>query len=233
MYRRSVKYYDDLYHFKDYATGVERLVATINSHNPSARSFLDVACGTGKHLELLRPRFDVEGLDIEPEFLKQARRRLPGIALHQGDMRQFDLGRTFDVVACLFSSITYLKTPENLRQGVLTLARHVAPGGLLLIDPLYPPESYWEGRVTMNTLDRPDLKIAWMYVSEREDRVAKHHQHFLVGTPDGIEVFDEIHELGLFTDSDYRDAFAAAGLDTSYDDIGPMNRGLYIAKRPA
>jgi SAM-dependent methyltransferase len=230
MYRKSIKYYDALYHFKDYASGVERLVAIIQKHNPSAQSFLDVACGTGKHLELLRSRYYVEGVDIEAGLLEQAHRRLPGILLHQADMRHFALKRTFDVVACLFSSITYLKTLDNLRQGVLTLARHVAPGGLLLIDPLYPPESYWEGRVTMNTVDWPNLKIVWMYVSEREDRIARHHQHFMVGTPDGIEIFDEVHELGLFTDSDYREAFSAAGLQATYDEIGPMGRGLYIAK---
>ena len=233
MYRRFIEYYDDVHHFKDYPREVERLVATIESWCPSARSFLDVACGTGKHLELLRARYHVEGVDIEPGFLEQARRRLPDVPLHQADMRHLDLGRTFDVVAVLFGSITFLKTVDNLRPGILTLARHVGPGGLLLIDPLYPPESYWEDRVTMNTLDRPDLKITWMYVSKREGRIAKFHNHFMVGTPGGIEVFDELHEVGLFADSDYREAFAAAGLETSFDDVGPMGRGLYIARRPA
>ena len=54
------------------------------------------ACGTGRHLEYLRDRYDVEGLDISLELLTIARQRLPGIRLHHGDMTAFDLGKTFD-----------------------------------------------------------------------------------------------------------------------------------------
>lgn len=231
MYKKFVQYYDALYHFKDYDAETERLVTIIQTHHGLAASLLDVACGTGKHLERLRSSFDVEGLDINPEFLALARHRLPRTPLHQKDMMKFDLGKTFDVVTCLFSSVTCVQTVENLNRTVQTFARHLAPGGLLLIEPLYPPESFWEGHISMNTADQPDLKIVWMYVNERIDRIARFRNHFMVGTPKGIETFVEVHNVGLFTDTDYCNAFAAAGLDVTFDKKGLGKRGLYIAKR--
>jgi ubiquinone/menaquinone biosynthesis C-methylase UbiE len=183
------------------------------------------------YLEQLVGDYALEGLDINEELLTRARDRLPGIPLHLGNMMDFDLGRSFDVVTCLFSSIVYVQTAANMKRTVANLARHVTPGGLLLIEPMFPPENYWLGRVTLNTYDGPDLKIVWMYVSERAGDLARLNYHFMVGTPQGIETFEEVHDLGLFTDAEYRDAFADAGLEVAYHPVGTMNRGMYIGRR--
>ena len=54
--------------------------------------------------------------------------------------------------------------------------------------------------------------------------------------PEGGDVshFVEEHELGLFSDEQYRAAIAAAGLELdSFDPQGLIGRGLYIALRAA
>src|SRR6266496_422653 len=106
MYDKFTRYYDAAHHFKSYETECARLVSFIRNHLGNAMSLLDVACGTGKHLECLRHSFTVEGADINPNFLTLARQRLPGIPLHEADMMTLNLGKTFDVVTCLFASIT-------------------------------------------------------------------------------------------------------------------------------
>ena len=94
MFRKSQRFYDAVYAWKDYRLEVDRLDRTIRERNPSATTLLDVACGTGKHLELLRHRYRVEGLDLDSEMLAIARRRLgPDVPLHARDMLGFDLGR--------------------------------------------------------------------------------------------------------------------------------------------
>ena len=85
----------------------------IREHKPGAATLLDVACGTGAHLVHFAREFRVEGIDISDDQLAVARTRLPGVELHQGDMTTFDLGRTFDAVTCMFSSIGYVGTLEG------------------------------------------------------------------------------------------------------------------------
>jgi ubiquinone/menaquinone biosynthesis C-methylase UbiE len=230
VFTKSARFYDALYHFKDYGAAASKLHASIQQRKPDAKTLLDVACGTGKHLEQLQQYYRVEGIDINTEMLDVARQRCPDVPLHLGDMVDFKLEREFDVVACLFSSIGYVKTVENLKRAVASMARHLRPGGLLFMEPWFSPETYWIGRVTANFVDEPELKIAWMYTSDIEGRLSIFNINYLVGTTQGIEHFTELHEMGLFSHEEYTQAFEKAGLSVTHDPRGLFNRGMYIGR---
>src|SRR5687768_7712999 len=169
MFEKSARFYDAIYAGKDYARAAGHLQALIRARRPRAVTLLDVGCGTGRHLEHLREQYrSVEGLDLNPDLLAVAKERLPGVDLHCADMASFDLGKKFDVVVCLFSAIAYVETEERMRQSIAAMSRHLARGGLLIVEPWFSPEKYWTGTITANFVDQPDLKIAWMYTSERE-----------------------------------------------------------------
>jgi SAM-dependent methyltransferase len=231
MYTRSAQLYDALYHFKNYYAECEELHSLILQHNPKAKSLIDVACGTGKHLECLRRYYRVEGLDLSRELLDIAHERCPEVELHQDNMLTFSLGHRFDVVTCLFSAIAYVKTKVNLERAVANMARHLRPGGLLFVEPWFSPTNYWIGRITANFVDEPELKVAWMYISEVEDLVSVLDIDYLVGTPQRITRFSERHELGLFTHEEYSEAFHRAGLEVQYDPQGLWGRGMYLGIR--
>jgi hypothetical protein len=50
--------------------------------------------------------------------------------------------------------------------------------------------------------------------------------------PNRIENFSELHELGLFTDEQYRKTFSDEGFTVEYDPVGLFNRGLYLGSAP-
>jgi len=140
----------------------------------------------------------------------------------------FNLDRSFDVVTCLFCSIGYLKTIDHLEQAISSMARHLKPGGMVFVEPWLSPENYWANRVTANLVDQPDLKIAWMYVSELKERLSVFDIHYLVGTPQGVDHFTEHEEMGLFTHEEYLEAFRKCGLDIRHDPTGLFGYGMYI-----
>jgi ubiquinone/menaquinone biosynthesis C-methylase UbiE len=197
-------------------------------------SLLDVACGTGLHLEHFASWFaHVEGLDLNEEMLAVARTRLPDVSLHQGDMIDFDLGRQFDVITCLFSAIGHMKREVDLREAIKTMARHLKPGGLLVIEPWMEPDALRPGTVHGYLVDVADMKIAHVNVSTLRDGVSVYELHFLVGRPTGITSFVEIHELGLFTREQYRKALESADLVVDFDEEGLSGKGLYSCMKPA
>lgn len=233
MFSKTAQYYDIIYSQKDYPDEVTKLLDFIVEHRPSTGGrLLDVACGTGHHLQYLKEHFDVEGLDLDPELLDIARRRNPGVTFYHGDMIDFDLGHSFEVITCLFSSIGYVKTQEKLNKAIHTMAQHLDPGGILLIEPWFTPDAWSPGTLHAQVIDEPELKIVRMNLSLSEGRISYFDFHYLIGTLDGIEHFTERHELGLFEKGEMQAAFTKAGLSVSYDEDGLTGRGLYIGKKP-
>jgi len=231
MFSQTARYYDKIYSFKDYRTEAECLAAVIHQNLQSGGNrLLDVACGTGCHIEHLKSDFEVEGLDISEGLLELARRRNPGVVFHQADMIHFELGRHFDVVTCLFSSIGYVRTIENLRQAIKCMTQHIVPGGLVIVEPWFTPETWHPGTAHAVFIDEPELKIARVNTSFVEGRLSYLDLHYLIGTPEGTEHFVERHELGLFEREEMATAFEAAGLEVSYNEAGLTGRGLYIGQ---
>jgi SAM-dependent methyltransferase len=233
-YQRSAELYDRIYADKSFTSESETIRALVDRLRPGARSLLDIGCGTGGHLAVVREWIAVEGLDASDAMLAVARRKLPDVALHHGDMRSFDLARRFDVVTSLFSAIGYVRSVDELEAAVATMARHLQPGGLLAIEPWFTPEQWRPGEKVHGGLlaDAEDFKLARFVVTHTRDRFAVTPMHHLVATLEGVEHFVETHELFLATREELEHAFTAAGLVNVHYVADVLVRGLWVGIRP-
>ena len=133
-YEQSASVYDAIYEqTKDYAQEAELLHRLIEQLKlTSGNRLLDIACGTGLHDQYLQEWYEVEGLDLSEAQLAIARHRLPDMMFYQDNMISFDLGVRYDIITCLFSAIGHLKY-EELQSGIANMARHLLPGGVILV----------------------------------------------------------------------------------------------------
>ena len=237
MFSATADLYDLIYaSFKDYAAEADALAALVRrAHpHPAARTVLDVACGTGEHARLLTEAhgFAVDGLDLDPAFVRIARSKLPngGGTVYEGDMTSFALPRRYDAVLCLFSSIGYVRTLENVARTLERFRAHLADGGVVIVEPWFPPDRLEPGRVSVNTAEASGLTVCRMAHVEVDGRLSRLHFEYLIGRPAGIERASEVHELGLFTTDELLDCFRRAGLAAEYDAAGPSGRGLFVAR---
>lgn len=233
MYTKSAAFYDALYGFKNYPAEAAQLHALIQRHKRSpANRLLDVACGTGRHLEALKVHgYQGEGLDLDSNLLAIARARNPEMSFHRADMIDFDLGATFDIVTCLFSSIGYVKSIQRLGHAIANMARHLVPGGVLIVEPWFWPGFPLE-RIGQISVDLPELKLARIVNTQIVGDIYVAHFHYLIGKPDGVDYLVERHELGLFSHEQHRAALQNAGLQTTHDPRGLIGRGLWIGSKP-
>jgi ubiquinone/menaquinone biosynthesis C-methylase UbiE len=229
LYDRLAGLYDSIYSFKNYEKEATKLHELIQQHKRSlGNELLDVACGTGGHIAYLKGNYSVEGLDISVPMLRLARKKHPDVVFHRRDMTNFKLRKQFDVVTCLFSAIGHVKTKRRLDLAVRTMARHLKPGGVLVVEPWPTPKQWQIGRLGANFVDEPNLKVARFSISKAQGKLSVLDLHHLVATSNRIEHFVERLEMGLFTHDEYLDAFHRAGLEVRHDAEGLMGRGLYL-----
>jgi SAM-dependent methyltransferase len=233
-YARSAEFYDLIYSQKPYEAEAETVHGVIQRHLRSGGStLLDVGCGSGNHLAHLRRHYQCDGVDLDAGLLDIARQRYPGSRFTQGDMAEFGLGRRYDALTCLFSAIGYVRTPERLEQTMRTFARHLAPGGVAVVEPWLAPGVFSPGYVHVDTSDHPEVKVARMSHSGMHEGLSVLTFSYLIGRAEGIEHFEERHVLGLFTPEQMMDAIRAAGLEVvEHDPHGLTGRGLYVARLP-
>jgi dTDP-3-amino-3,4,6-trideoxy-alpha-D-glucopyranose N,N-dimethyltransferase len=230
--------YDLLYagRGKDYSAESAALVRLVRERCPGAGSLLDVGCGTGGHLVHLRDEFaDVAGVEISAPMREVAAGRLPGVPLHAADMRTFRTGRWYSAVVCMFSVIGYAGGPDGdvsgLRGAVASMAAHLEPGGVLVVEPWLDPTAFTVGQVGTDVTREGGSTLVRMSHSALRGRVSVLTFHYLAGGPGGLRHFTDVHELTLFTREEYLDALAAAGVAASYVDDPTFRRGLIVGTR--
>jgi SAM-dependent methyltransferase len=234
-YTASARIYDLLYAAigKDYEKESADIHDLIQRSRPGAATLLDVACGTGEHLVHLRQWYEVAGVDAAPEMIEQAKAKIPTAAFAVADMRAVELGRTFDAVTCLFSAIGYMPSTVDLDVAVATMARHLRPGGVLIVDGWVRREAWSEaGSLDVQSTRTNELGIARVGRSWREGDRTTIEMHHLIGSLDRVDYFIERHEMTLFSDADYRRAYSRAGLDVDVAAGPHPDRDRYVGVRP-
>ncbi|MBI2568207.1 MAG: class I SAM-dependent methyltransferase [Candidatus Schekmanbacteria bacterium] len=233
MFSGTEDYYDLIYRtFKNYRAEAQALQARIESLHPLACTILDAACGTGEHHQYLSARFLVEGIDLNAPFLQIARQKNPECRYSLADMRDFSLGRTFDVVTCLFGSIGYVRTVDGLMAAFSCFRSHLGRDGLLIVEPWFTPERWVSGKLATTSVTSDELHVCRMARGELRGGLSVLELQYLVGAPqDGIRHFREEHEMGLFRAEEMLVALAATGFEAIFDEQGLMDsRGLYVAR---
>lgn len=230
MFSATAEFYDAIYSWKDYAKETEKIRQVIRRERPEAKTILDVACGTAEHARLLSADFKVDGIDIEPKFVEIARSKNLTGSFSVADMRTFQLASRYDIVQCLFSSIGYLLTAEDIVAALKRFRAHLSPGGVVLVEPWFAPEVYKTGVLHMVTVDRPELKICRMNVSGREGAISVIHFHYLIATSEGICRVEEVHRLALLSPEEMAQHLETAGLHCVFDPVGLSGRGLFVAR---
>jgi len=233
MFRNSAHVYDLIYAgMKDYAVEAREVHDIVQARRPGARSLLDVACGTGAHLRHLRQWYEVMGIDADAAMLAQARPQLPGVTLVEADMRSFELGRSFDAVICLFSSIGYMTSTGELDAAVAGMTRHLASGGVLVVDGWIRPDA-WHDDTPPHVLTGADgtLAVARIGLSRRAGNKTTLEMHHLIASGGTVEYVVDEHQLTLFEPAEYTAALRRAGLEVEVA-VGPMpGRDRYIGTR--
>lgn len=119
----------------------------VEAARQAAGPVLELGCGTGRVLiPCARAGAAIVGLDASPAMLALCEQHLRDepdtvrqrASLVHGDMRRFDLARTFALVTIPFRPFQHLLTVEDQLSCLDTVRRHLADDGRLILDVFNP-----------------------------------------------------------------------------------------------
>ena len=140
----SEQFYSDARLYDRLFPGGEQAVALYRAEaDRQGGCVLELGCGTGhKLIPIASDGHPCMGLELSRDMLAEAQRKADerGVEVKwvQGDMREFDLGRTFDLVFIAANSLLHLHEAEDLVDCFRSVRRHLAPGARLIFDVFNP-----------------------------------------------------------------------------------------------
>ncbi len=138
-YSIFARFYDDLMKVVDYDSWVKYILELLGYYNLKPQTIVDRACGTGNISYLLANLgYHVIGIDKSAEMLAVAQKKnnpaRGQVEFHQYDMRSFKLNKRVDLIICLYDSINYLLTEEDLLKTFSRVKESLKPEGFFIFD---------------------------------------------------------------------------------------------------
>ena len=137
--------------YRDVPVEVDALIRWSGKYrDPAAaplRSVLELAAGPAEHARALARRgLDATTVDLSAAMCARARDLAAADATRltvvQADMREFSLGRQFDLAITMLNSLCHLLTLDDLLQHLAAVARHLAAGSLYIIELAHPADFF-------------------------------------------------------------------------------------------
>ena len=118
----------------------------------SGRRVLELGAGSGRVTEVVAPAADrVVALDLVPEALRRARRRLRGVENVLpvvADMRSFRLAARFQVILAANDPFSHLRSDRGRRRALERVTEHLAEEGRFVLDALWFSDDWLEEAAT-------------------------------------------------------------------------------------
>ena len=169
---------------------IRYLSTLLERHPVDGRRLLELACGTGTVAAAMAAAgWKVYGIDLSADMLFEARAKATEAAVtvvySQQDMRSFVIPERVHLVTCLYDSMNYMLTGEDLLAVFRRVHAALEPGGLFLFDmnTAYALEVLWDDEVHYS--DEQDITVIF------RSRYDQGHQRITVVAT----VFDRQGEL--------------------------------------
>jgi len=223
IYREYATVYDASGQISFSLRMVPYLQRLLEQHPVQGRTLLELACGTGTvAIAFAGAGWRVYGVDGSAEMLAQARAKAEGMGpCNQGsppiwsqqDMRHFVLPERVHLATCLYDSLNYMLTSDDLFAVFQGVYRTLLPGGLFLFDmnTAWAMATQWDDETLVT--DGEDLTVIFQstYDAERQRvslvatlfqrvgelyrKIVEHHVE---------QAYPEEHIATLLTDAGFR-----------------------------
>ncbi len=217
-YTRFAAAYDKIMENVDYIRWTNYMVDLFAHYDSYPRKVLDLACGTGAITVPLAQRgYEMWGIDRAAEMLEIAKKKAEkcnvDITLIQGDMRNFTVPEQFDAVLCLYDSINYVLSVEELAQVFTSVYNVLAPEGLFIFDVTTERNIVKHFHLQTFAENTDDFSYIWKNVYSYQDKICHTSLTFFLRDGDCYHRHIELHLQKIFDVNEIRKTLKNTGYE--------------------
>ncbi len=218
MYADLARWWPLLSPPEEYVEEAATIAGLLGTGANEARTVLELGSGGGHNAVHLKAQFEMTLVDISPQMLQVSTALNPECEHLEGDMRDLELGRTFDAVL-IHDAIDYILTLGDLRAVFATAASHLGVGGLLVVIPDHMTETF-EPITGHGGTDAPDGSgiryLQWTHDPDPNDHHVVTDYVYAIREVNGeLSSENERHHFGLFAQDQWTGAMSASGFDVT------------------
>lgn len=193
MYETFSQFYDLLVDL-DY----ERYVEIIRKHIPKGVRVIDLACGTGQVIHMLKDEYTFVGADVSEDMLELAAHKNPEVDFFVHDLRDPFFVENIQAAICTVDSFNYLTEHADLEQAIQNIGSSLPQGGQFIFDVI-TEERLAELDDYLFVSDIEAGTLIWS-ANVEEDEI-EHELIMYVQGDDGLyERFEEHHTQKVFAE---------------------------------
>lgn len=210
QYSKLADIYDTVMGDVDYEFWADFIDAIMLEHHPNPRDVLELACGTGSvsiFLDELES-YNIIGTDKSPEMIQKARQKnkqmFCNVSFKVMDFLDLTLQRRFDVAFCVFDSVNYITSPDEVLSFLQETQKVLKAGGLLIFDFTTPKNSIQAIEYLHNEEGYTKNNYRYFRKSDYDAANKLHKNEFTIQKLDSdqetvIQQFNEIHHQRIYT----------------------------------
>jgi ubiquinone/menaquinone biosynthesis C-methylase UbiE len=223
-YTKFAAAYDKMMKNVDYVRWADYIDRLFALYNFRPRKVLDIACGTGSATVLLAEKgYLMSGTDRAMEMLLWAREKAKkrGIRLHlwQQDMRHLAVARPYDAALCLYDSINYITTEEEMKRVLARVSEALIPRGMFIFDVTteYNIVKHFHRQTFAESYE--DFSYIWRNLYIPKEKVCKTVLTFFLQEDDHYSKYEELHIQKIYSVAQVKELLEQTGykLLSSFD----------------
>lgn len=208
VFDNYAKYYDLLYHDKDYKIEAQYISDLIKHYGSHTKTIFEMGCGTGKHAKLLSEKgYDIFGIDLSQTMLDEAKKLKVNCEI--GDVRTFRTERKFDTVISLFHILSYQTTDDDAASFFETAKEHLNKNGIIIFDIWYKDAVLAQlPEKRIKELENDEIKVKRFCIPEHiEDQslvLVNYNIEIIDKKTSRVEVIKETHPMRYFSEDEIK-----------------------------
>jgi ubiquinone/menaquinone biosynthesis C-methylase UbiE len=139
-YSKLALIYDEVMNHVDYKKWAGYVCKLIDKYHPSAKSLVDISCGTGSFLVQVQKnnRYELFGFDQSYPMVVQAKKKMEShkypVLCWQGEMNAYAFKNKVDVIVSLYDSVNYLLNSQDVLILLSNTYESLLKDGLIIFD---------------------------------------------------------------------------------------------------